>query len=342
MLAQFILAALDSGDEALLGNAVTRLTALKREERGGVYWDLRTNSPFYGWGKAGRFETTGLVVSALSAWRARHPESSELDAVVRHGLVFLLRGRDQWGCWYSTQSTVRAMRAMADASAVLGSLNGSGGNIEVRANGRLVKLVSVPNNPRATDPILVDISAFLAPGDNQIELQPSAGARSLLTMRFASTHWLPWGQTQARSSPELRLAVQFDRLEANAGEPVRCSMKAERVGFRGYGMMLAEIGLPPGAEVDRASLETVVDEGTAGVDRYDVLPDRVVLYLWPRAGGVSFDFYLHARMAMVAKSGASILYDYYNPEALSEVAPVEWRVVAQVGNLRPIVNRLVP
>jgi MG2 domain/A-macroglobulin TED domain/Alpha-2-macroglobulin family/Carboxypeptidase regulatory-like domain/A-macroglobulin receptor binding domain/Alpha-2-macroglobulin bait region domain len=326
MLAQFILAALDSGDEALLGNAVTRLTALKREERGGVYWDLRTNSPFYGWGKAGRFETTGLAVSALSAWRARHPASSELDAVVRHGLVFLLRGRDQWGCWYSTQSTVRAMRAMADASAVLGSVSGSGGNIEVRANGRLVKLVSVPNNPRATDPILVDLSAFLAAGDNQIELQPSAGARGLLTMRFASTHWLPWAQTQARSSPELRLAVQFDRLESNAGEPVRCSVKAERVGFRGYGMMLAEIGLPPGAEVDRASLETVVDEGTAGVDRYDVLPDRIVLYLWPRAGGVSFDFYLHARMTMVAKSGASVLYDYYNPEALSEVAPVRWVV----------------
>jgi hypothetical protein len=31
-------------------------------------------------------------------------------------------------------------------------------------------------------------------------------------------------------------------------------------------------------------------------------------------------------MPMVAKSGASVLYDYYNPEALSEVAPVKWVV----------------
>jgi hypothetical protein len=59
MLAQFILAALESGDEALLGNAVTRLTALGREEKGGLYWDLRTNSPFYGWGTAGRLDTHG-------------------------------------------------------------------------------------------------------------------------------------------------------------------------------------------------------------------------------------------------------------------------------------------
>ena len=90
--------------------------------------------------------------------------------------------------------------------------------------------------------------------------------------------------------------------------------------------MLAEIGLPPGAEVDRASLEAIVSDWSLGIDRYDVLPDRVVLYLWPEAGGVSFDFIVRARMPMVAKSAASILYDYYNPEALSEVAPVRWDI----------------
>jgi hypothetical protein len=321
MLAQFILAALDSGDEALLGNAVARLRALGRDEKGGLYWDLQTNSPFYGWGTAGRLETTGLVVSALSAWGVRHP--SEVDTTIRRGLVFLLRERDRRGSWYSTQSTVRAMRAMADASAVLGSPGGSGGRIEVRANGHLVRTVSMPNDPHVTDPILVDLSTVLSVGDNQLEIVPLGGTQSAL-MRLTSTHWVSWTQTQVRTSPELRLAVGFDRPQAHVGEPVRCSVKAERVGFRGYGMMLAEIGLPPGAEVDRASLEALVDDGS--VDRYDVLPDRVVLYLWPVAGGVSLDFDLRARMPMEAKTASSILYDYYNPEALSEIAPVGWQV----------------
>ena len=145
-------------------------------------------------------------------------------------------------------------------------------------------------------------------------------------MRFSSSYWLPWERTNARSSPELRLAVQFDRLEARAGEPVRCSVKAERVGFRGYGMMLAEIGLPPGAEVDRASLESVIEDGSLGLDHYEILPDRVILYLWPRAGGSSFDFFLSVRTPMFAKSAPSILYDYYNPEALSELVPFRWTV----------------
>jgi hypothetical protein len=31
-------------------------------------------------------------------------------------------------------------------------------------------------------------------------------------------------------------------------------------------------------------------------------------------------------MPMLAKSAVSVLYDYYNPEASSEVAPVQWSV----------------
>ena len=110
-------------------------------------------------------------------------------------------------------------------------------------------------------------------------------------------------QAEARRSSELRFSVEFDRLEARAGEPIRCAVKAERVGFRGYGMMLAEIGLPPGAEVDRASLESILENASLGVNRYDVLPDRIVFYLWPKAGGASFwHFSLRARTPMVAKS----------------------------------------
>ncbi|HVV44197.1 MAG TPA: MG2 domain-containing protein, partial [Bryobacteraceae bacterium] len=44
LLSQFILAALDSGDEKLLGGAAARLIAMAHTERDGLYWDLKTNS----------------------------------------------------------------------------------------------------------------------------------------------------------------------------------------------------------------------------------------------------------------------------------------------------------
>jgi hypothetical protein len=102
---------------------------------------------------------------------------------------------------------------------------------------------------------------------------------------------------------------------------------AERVGFRGYGMMLAEVGIPPGAEVDRESLERSLQE-RSGPSRYDVLPDRVIFYLWPSAGGSDFTFQFRPRFAMQAETAPSLLYDYYNPDATVTVQPTRFDVTA--------------
>ena len=63
-----------------------------------------------------------------------------------------------------------------------------------------------------------------------------------------------------------------------------------------------------------------------GVDHYEILPDRIVFYLWPRAGEAKFEFNLNARFGMIAKTATSSLYDYYNPEAVAEVMPSKWIV----------------
>ena len=122
------------------------------------------------------------------------------------------------------------------------------------------------------------------------------------------------------------MAVHFDKVSAKSGEDITCNVEAERIGFRGYGMMLAEIGLPPGAEVDRATLEKAMTDSGWEINQYDILPDRVVLYLRPRAGGVKFSFGFKFRYGMKALSSSSILYDYYNPEARAEVEPVKFVV----------------
>ena len=90
--------------------------------------------------------------------------------------------------------------------------------------------------------------------------------------------------------------------------------------------MLAEIGLPPGADVDRASLDRAVKESGWGIDQYDVLPDRLVVYLWPQAGGTKFQFKFRPRFGLTAQSAPSVVYDYYNPEARAVVAPTKFMV----------------
>ncbi|MGB6599432.1 MAG: hypothetical protein WBE70_20105, partial [Candidatus Acidiferrum sp.] len=142
-------------------------------------------------------------------------------------------------------------------------------------------------------------------------------------------YYVPWTHTgvgsdlhqEAKVSDALRLTVHFDKQSPSVGENVQCNVDAERIGFRGYGMLLAEIGLPPGADVDRSSLEQAMKASGWDINEYDVLPDRLIVYLWPHAGGTKFSFTFKPRFGLKALSAPSILYDYYNPEAHAIVEP---------------------
>jgi hypothetical protein len=91
-------------------------------------------------------------------------------------------------------------------------------------------------------------------------------------------------------------------------------------------MLLGEVGLPPGADVDRASLERALRESGGAFSRYDVLPDRVVVYLWPYTGAARVSFKFRPRYRLNALTAPSQLYDYYNPEARVVVRPTRFVV----------------
>jgi hypothetical protein len=146
-------------------------------------------------------------------------------------------------------------------------------------------------------------------------------------------------------SPEgrqaLRLAVHFDKTQASPGDAIDCRVEVERIGGQGWGMMLAEIGVPPGSDVDRASLENAVAASGWQLNHYEVLPDRILVYVWPSAGGTKFHFSFKPRFEMHAYSAPSTLYDYYNPEAYVAIAPemfhigaVQPRAVAETAGKR--------
>ena len=85
-------------------------------------------------------------------------------------------------------------------------------------------------------------------------------------------------------------------------------------------MLLAEVGLPPGADVDRSSLAQLLDTWT--VSRYELQPDRIVFYLWsPQAAGSHFTFRFTPRYSIRAKAAPAKLVDYYNPDLRVVLAP---------------------
>ena len=148
-----------------------------------------------------------------------------------------------------------------------------------------------------------------------------------------TSHYIPWKDSRSTADENfiagdtraLRLKVGYDHIDPRPDESVKCHVETERIGFRAYGMMLAEVGLPPGSEVDRESLETARETGS--IQAYEVQPDRIVFYVWPEASGSRFEFRFRLRYGIDAMTAPSLIYDYYNPEANATVVPV--RFVAQ-------------
>lgn len=307
------LAALEVDDTELARKATERLVARTTTRDRETFWRLDGVTPYRGWGRAGDVETTALAVRALAV--AREKNLDVPDRVLDGGLHFLLANKDRYGIWFSTQATVRSAEALLSVLDAGPSTSSPGpGKIDVFADGELVQTVKLSG----LNPIRLDLGEHV--GDASITLR-GAGLSGEAMAELVTTHYEPWTSTARTASGEnLRLSVGFSETEVPAGGELECTVELARIGDSGRGMLLAEIGLPPAVEVDRGSLEKARGYET-GLYQYDVLPDRVIAYVWPRKRETSFSFKFRPRLAMHAKSGPSRVYDYYNPDAAVVLPP---------------------
>lgn len=338
LIASYALAAMEAGDEQGATRATAKLRKLVRTEGDTTYWNLETNTPFYGWGLAGRVETTALAIQALTLAPKQPSEAAgplTSDPLIRSGLLFLLRQKDRYGVWYSTQATINVLDTLMTllATDITSPDRKTAAPVEIIVNDQLATSLNLPPGDQTGGLIRADVSRFLHSGANHVQLRRPPGS-AFASVQLVANYYVPWSASTGKpdsaanlaGASSLRLAATFDKMTAKINEDVVCHVKAERVGFHGYGMMLAEIGLPPGAEVDRASLESAMTNSGWTISQYDVLPDRVVIYLWSRAGGTDFDFKFRPRFGLTAKTAPSIIYDYYNPEARAVVLPATFVV----------------
>jgi hypothetical protein len=251
---------------------------------------------------------------------------AELRDLAQGGLQYLLTHKDRYCVWYSTQATQNAVEAIIYALQG-GDEDAPAQDATLSVNGRPTGTLHLPAAKDVVGPVVFEFPDALGKGNNKLELSVVGG--TAMNAEIITTWYVPWVESSATANQNfkpgdtraLRLKVGFDSSELALSDSVTVHVKAERVGFRGYGMMLAEVGLPPSAEVDRASLESASDIGS-----YEIQPDRVVFYLWPEAGVTRFDFRFRPRYRSNALTAPSVLYDYYNPENRAIVAPTRFIV----------------
>lgn len=331
-LALFGLASNDAGNTEDANAIAERLETMAIAEGDRVYWNLETNTPFYGWGTPGRIETTALVIQLLIKSKVQSLKSKDL---ISKGTMFLLKNKDRYGVWYSTQTTVNVLDAFLAALSKNQISASQPNQIEILLNGNLIQNLTVA--PGQITPITIDLKDKLNTTANTLQIR-SANDSPVMT-QVVQSHYIDWrdaelegrnprlskGATNTNTSRQIRLDYKCDRQTAAIMQEISCAVETERVGFKGYGMLLAEIGIPPGADVSRESLQAAMDADWS-LSRYDVLPDRIIFYMWSKPGGMRINFKFRPRYGINANTPASVIYDYYNEEAKATVAPLRFEV----------------
>ena len=313
------------GEASTVARLRAELASTAVRDRNGAHWTPLGYSPFYGWGHAGELETTAVVLAALRQGTSSAAES----ALANDALLFLLRNQDRYGIWYSGQATVRVLQALLPVAIEQAKSSAATQSFQLTVNGGPVggsEAEGLHIDPQLIEaPRSIDLTALLRPGANEL-LFTAAGDASLASVEATASFYVPWQgddasvKTQTGSDAGLDFGYRCAADDAVAGKPIDCTVNARRFGSESYGMMLAEVGLPPGAEVDRSSLASLLDSWT--ISRYELQPDRIVFYLWsPGASGSHFSFRFIPRYAVRAKAAPATLTDYYNPDLKVVLSP---------------------
>jgi hypothetical protein len=319
-----------AGDSVALARARQELVISVERGKAGAYWQVEGYSPFYSWGTGGRLETTSLALAALQAAGNKADETLEGEA-----LLYLLQNRDVYGVWMSGQATVRVLKALLPL-AIQQLQSPAVERLTLTVNGQPLSpelAASLKPDSKLLDaPRPIDLSGYFHSGENTLEFGGASNA-TFANAQLTASLYVPWTQAIAGKTqttvPGKSFGLDFgytcDAANATVGQSINCTVSARRFGSGGYGMLLAEVGLPPGADVDRASLAKLLDSWT--ISRYELQPDRIVFYMWSSlAEGNKFNFSFTPRYAINAKAAPAKLFDYYNPDLSAVIAPQRFAV----------------
>ncbi len=262
----------------------------------------------HGCGEAGTTETTALAAQAL----LRFGSDTQL---AQKALNYLIATRGAGGSWGSTQATVLALRTLTEAE---GKPGRQSGQIAVSING---KVHTTFNIKEETSDVLqmADLRDEVRTGDNTIELRCSG--TGTFTYQVAGKYYLPWKKEKELTEKPLSIDVHYDRTTLSSDDTVKVTAMLQRKGASSPGMVIADLGVPPGFTVITEDLEKMKDSGI--IQRYELTSRQIILYLMEVKKGqmLIFSYRMKARFPLRAKSPASAVYEYYNPRVRAESPP---------------------
>ncbi len=308
--------ALAASEDAAAAEVLGALDSAKIVEEDAVHWSAQGPSIMGSHGRTGDVETTALVVYAMLR-AGQYAES------VQRGLTYLIRQKDTYGTWYSTQATILSLKALIEATTRAGIATGEG-EVTVSLNGTPAKpIVITKETADVVHSLVFDDVRF---GDNTVEFRVE-GSGNLL-YQVTAEYYAPWDKLppDELAGEAMTIDVSYDRTTLAVNDEITARARIILNRDLQALLVLVDLGVPPGFAVETDDLERLVEKGV--IQRYEVTGRQIILYIENMEPRVPVDvsYRLRARYPIKAKVPPSNAYDYYNPDTQDSQAPVEFVV----------------
>ncbi len=326
-----VAADLENGQKSSFTEKVLdQLTGLAQYEGNAAYWISQAATFMGSEGQTGSIETTALVT--LAFLRAdRHPD------LAKAGLNTLIQQKDPYGTWYTTQTTILALKVLLESTKF--HPEGSNATLSISLDGGQASTLRVtPENFEVMQMVVFD---DLSSGEDH-SLQIRTSGEGNLMVQVTGNYYLPWEVLSKTETPKesepVTIDVSYDRAELHMDDLVTAAVtvRMNRQNSRSEWAII-DLGLPPGFSVIRQDLDAIITtseqrsagHGLATIERYELTGRQIILYI----GNLNYDhpltfsYRLRAKYPLIAQTPASTVYDYYNPDINAEQAPVQITVV---------------
>ena len=107
--------------------------------------------------------------------------------------------------------------------------------------------------------------------------------------------------------------MQYDKTQLAKDDTVTASVGIRNNTPATLGMVVVDLGIPPGFTADAGAFAELVDGKK--IDKYRMTDRQIIVYLEKMTPSqtVTFTYPLKARFPIKAKTPAAAVYDYYNP-----------------------------
>lgn len=296
---------------ALAANAIKdqklidRLAELKSEVDGLFFFTTKAGTLYGSSGETGNVETTGLAILALL-------KSDKHKVLVQGAVNFIIKSKQASGAWGSTQPTIMALKSLIANMADKEEKTPVSVTLKLGEDTRTILI-----KPEDSD--VMRLFEFKSVnGENDLIIE--ADRKTNLIYQAAAIYYTPWifGETTDKST--LKLDLKYAKTNLRKGETVKVNAKLKYTGKASTFMVMAEIGLPAGFDLDTKNLTTVKK-----IDKFSSAGKELVIYLNQMQPGeeIDFSFDLKAKYPLHVKSSGSKAYEYYAPTNKTTANPVE-------------------